>query len=492
MRVLLIQPPHYYNGKSREPGFFPLGLGYIAKVLLKSGHDVEVLDIWAHQYTNEEVIQKIKGLEYDIVGISALSTQYAYVKWLAAELKKYNSGRIVVGGALATFSPETVLKYTETDICVIGEGEVTFKETVENIDCLEKVKGIYFKQDGEVAKNPLREYIREPDSIEFPAWDIFPVDVYLEHCRVWGHPHIKAMNVIIGRGCPYSCRFCSKVFSEVRLRSGDNIIEEIKELKRRYSIGGIFFNDELAVIDKQRMHEFCDKIEPLNIKWSCQGRVNLVDFDLLKRMKKAGCVAVGYGIESGSQRILDKMNKKITVEQAKRAIEETIRAGMEPVAQMMYGYPGETRETLQETINFFRASPYLGPAGIQTATRFSPATPLPGAELYAQALREGLIKHEENFLEALSAGYDTEASSLLVNFTEFGEEEFWQLKRETEKKIILDHIKRHPFRFLIDYLLLKVSQIKRYYGLFGLKQTIKTILFKLLHSRRQLMGLLKL
>ena len=119
MKILLVQPPHYYNGGGRRPGNFPLGLGYIAKNLLNSGYEVEVLDIWAHQYSNEEVAQKIKTIDCDIIGISALSTQYAYVKWLVKELKNDMDCPVVVGNALATLTPEIVLNNTDTDLSLI-------------------------------------------------------------------------------------------------------------------------------------------------------------------------------------------------------------------------------------------------------------------------------------------------------------------------------------------------------------------------------------
>lgn len=160
MKVLLIQPPHYYPpNNSRRPNSFPLGLGYIARQLLKSGHKVDILDIWAYQLSGDEVGEKIKGFNYDIIGIGALSTQYAYVKWLIAQIKKFNKVKIVVGGALPTLSPDIVLRSTEADICVIGEGEITLREVVKKVDNLGEIKGIWYKKDGKILQNPAREYI---------------------------------------------------------------------------------------------------------------------------------------------------------------------------------------------------------------------------------------------------------------------------------------------------------------------------------------------
>lgn len=447
MKVLLIQPPHYYNGLSREPENFPLGLGYIAKVLLNSGYTVEVFDIWAHQYKNEEVMERIKKLDYDVVGISALSTQYSYVKWLSARLKENNEGKIMIGGPLATYSPRIVLKNTAADICVIGEGEITAKEVIEKYDDLDEVKGICFREGNKLIENPPREYIKDLDTIDFPAWDLFPVKIYLKPRRYYDFSYsLKPMNIISSRGCPYNCKFCSKTFKKTRVRSIDNIIEEIELLKQKYGVNCIHFNDELLMISKKRVLSLCEKIEPLNVKFICNGRVNIVDLDLLKRMKKAGAIAVGYGIESGSQRILDNMNKRITIEQSERALKDTVRAKIYPIIFMMYGYPGETRGSLQETIDFFKKIPYLERVYLAITTA------LPGAELYEDCLKKGIIKDEDKYLESVAAGFRIDGGRLLVNFTEFNKEEFYKFKEETERRIFSEQIKRYPYAFIKFFL----------------------------------------
>jgi anaerobic magnesium-protoporphyrin IX monomethyl ester cyclase len=470
MNVLLIQPPHYYSDKTRMPAFFPIGLGYIARVLLDAGHNIEVLDIYAHQYKNEEVAQKLKEIDFDIVCISAMSTQYNYTKWLTAQIKRMDMNtKIILGGALATFSPHIVLENTDVDVCVIGEGERTITELLERIRDLKEVKGIYFKEDGRIAKTPIREYIEEIDTIPFPAYDLFPIEIYLKNSFVIGVSgpiRIKTASIISGRGCPFSCNFCSKVFSGLRLRSINNIIEELKYLKRRLKIEGAFFNDELAIVNKKRVYELCDKISQLDIKWNCQGRVNNVDIDLLCYMKRAGCTAIGYGIESGSQKILDAMNKRVTVRQAEQAIKDTVKAGLHPVVQLMFGYPGETKDTIQETIDFFRRVDSPGDA-------FSPVTPLPGTELWKYTLNMGLIKDEKTLLEQLDGGYMPDAH-VLVNYTSFSDDELSTLRRDTEREIIANYYRKHPVRFLRYFLF----NIKSYVKSHGYLNTIKRIFTK--------------
>lgn len=464
MKVLLINPPHEYGGSNRAPEVFPLGLGYIATALLKGGHEVEVLDIYAHQYMQQEVEQKIKGSSYGVVGIGALSTQYQYIKWLTAQLRKYHEGKIVLGNALATLTPEIVLKNTETDICVMGEGETTITELVDNLDNPEKVKGICFKRDGAVVKNPPREYIEDLDSTGLPAWGLFPIEIYLRHAFLFRHPFVKTASIITGRGCPYSCNFCSKIFKGVRFRSVDNVIEEIRELKQRYGVRGIVFQDDLITVNKERLYELCQKIKPLNLKWQVEGgRVNLIDLDLLRAMKEAGCVAIGYGIESGSQVILDNMNKKITVEQAERVLNDTVRVGMRPIVFLMYGYIGETRQTVEETVRFIQRVPVSGPVFM------APTTPLPGTKLYDHALERGLIGDEEEYLERLRDGFAGFEGAPLVNLTQFTEEEFSQLKRDAERRINLAQIRKRPFSFLREWLLAGLHYLHAFGVIKGLK-----------------------
>jgi anaerobic magnesium-protoporphyrin IX monomethyl ester cyclase len=427
--VLLVQPPHYFGEESREPSFFPLGLGYVATSTLKAGHSVDVLDIWAGQFDREEVLKRICRLKYDVVGISAFSTQYDYVKWLVSALKSvHKSGKVVVGGALATHSFEVVLKNTGVDACVVGEGEETFPDLLNNLDDLYAVKGIAFIDDGKVIRMAEREYMKNLDIVGFPAWNLFPVETYLKNCRVYG-TSVLALNVITARGCPYRCRFCSKTFRNVRYRSVGNVMEEIIELKKRFQIKGVVFCDELFLGNRNRAYEFCDRLEELRLKWSCQGRANLVDLDLLKQMKKAGCVEVGFGVESGSQQILDSMCKQLSVEQSERAVKASVKAGLITTVQMMYGYPGESLETLNETVKLFERLPYVGMGKMSTTT------PLPGSELYDETLRKGLIKNEEEYLLGLGSGYCFSGKAPFVNLTGFSEKQFYEVKAQTEERI---------------------------------------------------------
>lgn len=465
MKILLVQLPHEEAGESRPPNCFPLGLGYIATYLLDAGHEVEVFDIYAYQLSKEQVKSRIPKLNYDVVAISAMSTQYSYVKWLAAELKRVHpKKKIIVGGALAAFSSEIVLKHTKTDICVLGEGEHVIVELIDNLDSLKKVNGIYYINNKRVCKNKPCKPIKNLDSIPLPSWHLFDIEIYINSPIFQDDYGLRSMNIMTSRGCPYNCNYCSRQFKGVRLRSIDNVISEIKELKKRYGIQAIYFTEELTLITKERMKELCKKIKPLNLIWGCQGRVNIVDYEILSIMKDAGCTCVGYGIESGSQKVLNNMNKCATVKMAEKAIHETRRAGLRPGVQMIFGYPGETLDTIKETSEFCNRT-HIHPEG-----GFSIITPLPGTQLYNYCLENGLIRDEEKFLEKLKS-----INNVLINFTSFSNEDIVRLKKETERELLKNYIKwrrANPTVLLKEYTN-KVKRYLKYMQHHGVKETLK-------------------
>lgn len=439
MKILFIQPPHNFDGKSRRPGFFPVGLGHLASILVKEGHEVEIFDIWAHQLSRDEVLRRIPRLDYDVVGITGLSTQYNYVKWLAENLKRHSDKPIMAGGPVATFSPDLLLHHSLVDFCVISEGEIILPHLLRNLGDPENVKGIVFRKNGNIVSTRPEQYVNDLDSLGFATRDrsVFATDIYLKEGYLDGHPELKALNVMTNRGCPYSCDFCSKTFRRVRTRSVPHIRKEIEMLKEEFGVGAIFFNDELLVLNKSRIYELCEALKPLKILWQGQARVNTVDEDILRCMKDAGCVAVGLGIESGSQRILDRMNKQTTVAQNLTALAAAKKAGLEVIVQCIFGYPGECDETIAETIDFFKRADHLHQG-------FFVLTPLPGTSLYEWTRHQGIIEDEDRYLSGLEAGYNTDRKAL-VHFTKFGLDEYYEKKRGLEDRILFNYLVGHPF-----------------------------------------------
>jgi len=422
MKVTLINPP---VREEKYPDQFPMGLGCIASVLLKAGHDVNIIDVNAQRFSKEEVQKKIESLDCDIVGIGSMITAYSYVKWLVSEIKKVKPEiKIVVGGGVCSAIPEQFMKWTETDIIVVGEGEETVVDLLNNIGNLKSVKGIWYRDKNGVHANPPRELIKDVDSLPLPAWELFPMDIYLKNPEK--DYKGKKMNVLAGRGCPFHCTFCWHNFGYGnRIRSVDSIMEEIRQLQEKYGVDTIVFEDELFTVNRNILMEFCRRIkeQKIKLKWDAQSRVNTIDKEMLQTMKDAGCVCVGYGVESGSQKMLDAMKKGTTVEQGKKAIQAAKDAGIRFHVTFMVGIPGETKETIWETVAFCKE------LNIQHRIELFYATPFPCTPLYEYAKSKGLIKDEEDFISKLG-----DAKNFLINLTDMTDEELVSLRNKAQKE----------------------------------------------------------
>ncbi|MBI2303239.1 MAG: cobalamin B12-binding domain-containing protein [Chloroflexi bacterium] len=432
MKILLLCPPIREHDAPRE---FPTGLGLIAQVLRSNGHQIQVLDLNALRLSPGETRERLQKLDFDACGIGGLITVYSHVKRLASLVKEIRPGTpVVMGGGVASSVPELILIKTQADVVVQGEGEETAVELFHALESgapLSSVAGIYYREDGQVRFTPPRPPISDLDELPFPAWELFPMSIYLRY-PIYGIG--RDINLITSRGCPYSCTFCYQLFHHrsFRARSASLVIEEIARLKREYDVQYISFEDDLFIASKKRVYQFCDELERrrLPLRWNCAGRVNVVDRELLKRMKSAGCTRILYGLESGSQRILDEYRKGVTVAEAKRAFLLTKEVGIEPLYTFMLGAFGETRETAQETIDLCRelniplSSVHL-------------TTPYPGTPLFDEAVARGKLKvdtwdNRERFVESLG-----DASKLTVNLTEMKDDELLDLRDKMRRETFL-------------------------------------------------------
>lgn len=437
MKILLINPPIREWSK---PNIVPLGLGYIASVLRNCGHRVEVLDINGYRWPDEQIEERIKNAKFDIVGIGAIITVYKKVKWLIFLLRKYHPSKVImVGGSVGTSIPEIILKKTQADIVCMGEGEETVVDIVNCIEDgkdLKAVDGIWFKEkSGSIYRNNPRKTIADLDTIPFPAWDLFPMDTYLRNPvgaanrNKWDNgaavkEALLTMNLIGTRGCPYKCIYCYHDFMghRYRHRSAQNIVSEISFLYENYGVEAVHFLDDEFCMKKEFVFAFCDAMKKKfngKITWGCAGRVNLMTEELLIAMKEAGCELVGYGIESGSQKMLDLMKKGVTVQQAKKAIALTKKIIGRADCSFVIGTPHETRQTIQETIDFCKEL-NLSPEVVFFMT------PYPGTELYQMALAQGKIKDEEEYI----LGLGEQGEKIRVNFTDIPDDELYKIQSE--------------------------------------------------------------
>jgi radical SAM superfamily enzyme YgiQ (UPF0313 family) len=401
-------------------------------MLREKGWQVSIFDVNALRPSRDQIVETLKGLSWDVVGISGLITTYSFQNWLIHTLKKLNPGAPVIsGGGLTTSSSELLFDKSSVDITVLGEGEQTMLELCRALKTggdLSGISGIWFRQNGEIVKTPARKNIAKLDEIPFPAWDLLPMEIYLEN-PIWGDVATnssgfrndvsvkRSMNIISSRGCPFGCHYCYHLFgrSNYRFRSAQNVINEIEALVDRFGVDFIGFVDDNMMASEKRLLEFCDLMEEKKfpVTWGCHGRVTSATPPVLKRMAAAGCVWIGYGIESGSQKILDRMNKKATVSQAKQAVIHTRNAGIFANTTFIFGYPGETLETIQETINFKKE------LDIKCGSFF--ATPYPGTPLYESI--QDKLENEEEFVDSLG-----NANEFSINLTNFSKKELFRLK----------------------------------------------------------------
>lgn len=380
--MLLINPPQ--DTKYPQP---PLGLASLAAVLEKNDYKVEILDANALQLSEYEIVKKADNA--DIIGITAMTPVINSAIRIAKGIKQNNpNSAIILGGPHATILPEDILNNVcEVDIIVRGEGEETIVElcdALENNSSIETLHGITYRNNNTIKNTPSRPPIMNLDSLPFLAYHLLPLDKYKLH-----PPHGREypfMALLASRGCPYNCIFCSKsVFgSKFRGQSPERIVDEIVYLKERFGIKEITFYDDVFTLKQKRTMQLVKELKErnLDIPWTCEARVNLVTEELLKEMKKAGCYMIAYGIESGNQMILNTLRKNITIEQIKSAIEATRKAGIQSVGYFMLGSPGETPETIRQTIDFAKS------LDIDFA-QFSVTTPFPGTDLYDLYLSSG-------------------------------------------------------------------------------------------------------
>jgi len=388
MRTLFILPPSRFALKETAGiTALPLGLAYLSSVLEAEGHKVKIIDSPTLNYNMRNLEREIKGFKPDVVGITS-TTSTIYDAYEVAKLTKEISSKIkvIIGGPHVSFTAEETLKDCPfVDIVVRGEGEITARELMSHLEGglpLKEVRGISFRKNERVVETENRPFIKNLDEIPFPAYHLLPMDKY----KAGKH---RFVNTITSRGCPFSCIFCSS--SELcgkmwRARSPENVIEELKKLKSEYDVSEVEFLDDTFTLNNRRAEKICDLMmkENLNLSWSASSRVNTITQGLADKMKKAGCHTIYLGIESGSQKILDLIQKGISLVQAERAVEIVRRANINALGSFIIGIPGETVKSVKKTIRFARR---LNLNFVQ----FSICTPYPGTKLFKIARERGLL-----------------------------------------------------------------------------------------------------
>jgi radical SAM superfamily enzyme YgiQ (UPF0313 family) len=405
MNVLILNPPAVDDVRIVREGrcmqrqeawgtsWAPLTLAIIAALLRDGGFEVKLRDCSNDGISLEELRKIIQSFQPKLVIVNT-STPSINSDLKVADITRDIDLTIktVFFGIHVTALPEETFKQnSNVEFIVSGEPEyilLDFAMALKNGSPIKDIKGLIYRCNGKIIYNEDRPVIKDLDELPYPAWEL--VDISRYRLPITNRPFLL---VLTGRGCPYPCTFCAAgtfYGKSSRLRSAKRIVSEIKYIRDKYGINDFLFWSENAISNREQMYDISQRLitEAPGIKWVCNGRVDMVDEDLLKIMKKSGCWMIGYGIEAGTQRVLDLMRKKVTINDMENAVRITKKMGIEVTGHVIVGYPGETREDVLETMKFAERLDF---DYIQVYC----CVPFPGSDIYAQAYQKGFITTDD-------------------------------------------------------------------------------------------------
>jgi len=378
----------------------PLGLSYVAAALEKAGFNVEILDNYLLQKPIDDVKQMVSRLNPEIVGITCSSASYPRCVETAKAVKEaLPSCKVVVGGWHPSYIPDSMLQHPEIDYVVMGEGERAMRELAtcitkgEDAKAVAQVAGVAYRHEGKIVKTP-QKFIKNLDEVPFLARHLLPMHLYEREIPFLKAKPFDTMNIV--RGCPFNCAYCEtrRLWGQTcRGFSPQRVIDEIDHMAANYGTKGIYFVGDNFTINKKRTIALCELIKKskLDIEWVCDTRADMISRDLLKSMKEAGCQTVWFGVESGSPRVLEKINKGITNEQTIQAFKLCREEGIQIASSFILGIPGETLEDMEITYKFAKK---LDPDWAQ----FNIYIAVPGSGLYDEVMQKGLYDRVDGFL----------------------------------------------------------------------------------------------
>lgn len=420
MKICLINPPVQMNRRL----WYPIGICYVAASLIDNGYEVEIIDVIGENLSKDDFKKRLSNCHADSFGIGGLIMAFNNVVDIARMIREiFPNSFIFAGNTVGSTIPEILLKNSQVNAIVLGEGEITtvhLVEAVKNGSKLDYVEGIAYKNEGdEVVITSPRPPIENLDDLPYPAWDIVPMNNYFDN---YGR---RVYSISSVRGCPYNCTFCCKTFIgyKVRAQSPEYIINELIEAKKHFNFDSFAFLDDLFLYNKKRAIEFCNlKAESQfrDVKWTASARVNSLDEELCEALSKSHCIELGIGFESASQDVLDFYNKGIKVKQFQKAVDlcKKYNIGLSG-ASFIIGAANETYDSVKASVDFCKRN------GLRYEPHF--ATPYPKTKLYDFALQKGLIGDELEYVKTISRYGNT--NNLIINLTEnFTDEELCALR----------------------------------------------------------------
>lgn len=382
MRIAVVYPEVLDMARYRErrKEFPPFGALYIAATLEDAGHEVQVFKL-----APDEVEYDFSNFEVVAFSISASATFNLFME-CKVRSKFASKVMVMAGGVHPTLLPEQTLVDLQPDVVAFGEGEDTILELLQSYESRDfrDIDGVCYWEAGRVQKNRPRRLSKNVDRFQFPARHLLPESDFILNDRM-SNTSVRMTHIMPGRGCPFPCRYCASAQTVAQFRTGDNVRRELTHLIERYKIQGFAVVGNDFILNKNNVVEICDSIKELDLHWATLSRVDRVDVKTLAVMRAAGCYELEFGVESGSQRILDAMDKRATIEQVKFALRESHAAGIKNKVFLVHGYPGEDEESTLETM---RLLDVVGP-WIERVSLFR-FVPLPGTYVYNNAAALGI------------------------------------------------------------------------------------------------------
>jgi anaerobic magnesium-protoporphyrin IX monomethyl ester cyclase len=391
----------FAGAASTEPSF---GLLCLAAVARQLGVAVSVVEASARNLSPDVALSEVLAFKPDVVGFTATTSEIVQAADLARRVKTAMPQVLtLIGGCHVTSIPEeTMISFPAFDMAVIGEGEQTLCEILKRVTNGERypaVAGTAVREGAEIRRLEARPLIHDLDSLPLPAWDLlegFPRNFHPSPGRIRRWP---CASVVLTRGCPNQCVFCDRsVFgNRCRAYSPRYAVELVRDLYERHGVRELLIEDDTFVLSKERVRDFCERLIELRLglSWSCLGRADRVDLELLKLMRKAGCWHISYGVESGDPEILKAMHKRLDVEQIRAAVRWSRKAGLRTKGFFIVGFPGETADSLAKT-KALACSLGLDDISVMQMT------PFPGSELYEIAGRHGAFERDWKRMNVLN------------------------------------------------------------------------------------------
>lgn len=408
-RLVLVEPPYVFwdrrmdRLRETEESIPGVGMLTLAAVARAKGYEVSLIDAKGSGETVEEVARRIQDIRPDVVGFSATTISVTNAQRIAERLKAWSPECVtVLGGPHVSAIPERTLQACPAiDFGIVGEGEISFFELLDALAAGSDPSvtgGLVWREGGHVRASPRAPYLDDLDSLPFPAWDLVPGFPYGFRPSLFSYRRSPVATLVTSRGCPFSCAFCDRSTSGKRGRyhSTESVVAHCRELVH-YGVRHVIFYDDLFTVRRQRVVELCEAFlaEGFDFTWSCNSHPNLLDAASLALMKKAGCWQIAYGIESGSQRVLDVVKREVRLPKMRETLRMTRDAGIRTKGYLMIGHPTETEETLAET-NEFLSKVELD---LCQVTKF---TPYPGTPAYRTIRNHGSFSEDWEKMNAMN------------------------------------------------------------------------------------------